>query len=124
MLNHGFSILELLFALAISGLLAAIAGLRSASIADRARSGEVIADTGMLDMRLERFFSNNIVCPDRLDELPGDLPLDLWGRPYRDYDLRSPGVDGDTRPPLSAWPGRDDIVRAADGSFVGSAIEF
>jgi len=82
MLNHGFSILELLFALAISGLLAVIAGPLSASIADRARIGEVIANTGM-----------------------------------------SPGVDGDKRPPLSAWPSRDDIVRAADGSFVGSAIE-
>jgi general secretion pathway protein G len=150
MLNHGFLILELLFALAISGLLAAIAGPLSASIADRARIGE-IADIGMLDMRLERFFSNNFVYPDSLDELPGDLPLDPWGRPYSfqrirgndtpglrallrkdrnlvpinsDYDLYSPGVDGDTRPPLSAWPSRDDIVRAADGSFVGSAIEF
>jgi general secretion pathway protein G len=41
-----------------------------------------------------------------------------------DYDLYSLGPDGETRPPLTAGPSRDDIARAADGSFVGSVVGF
>ena len=41
-----------------------------------------------------------------------------------DYDLYSMGEDGGTRPPLTARPSQDDIVRAGDGGFVGLAEEF
>ncbi len=41
-----------------------------------------------------------------------------------DYDLYSKGKNGDSVPPLTAPQSRDDIVRAADGSFVGIASEF
>ena len=87
--------------------------------------------------------------PDSLDELPGEALADPWGRPSQylriagnntpglrgrlrkdrnlvpinsDYDLYSFGEDGDSRPPLTARPSRDDRVRAADGSFVGQGI--
>lgn len=143
--------LELLIALAVAGLLAAIATPMYAAFVDRANVAQATADIGMLDMRLERHFSNNFSYPDALEDLPGDLPLDPWGQPYAylkiagnntpglqgrlrkdrnlvpinsDYDLYSVGADGDTRPPLTAGPSRDDVVRAADGSFVGMAVEF
>lgn len=40
------------------------------------------------------------------------------------YDLYSLGPDGQSRAPLTARVSRDDIVRAADGAFVGVAAEY
>ena len=41
-----------------------------------------------------------------------------------DYDLYSMGPDGDSVPPLTATPSRDDIVRANNGRFVGIAADY
>ena len=41
-----------------------------------------------------------------------------------DYDLYSAGPDGLTRPPLQNPDSRDDVIRAADGSFYGIAEGF
>jgi general secretion pathway protein G len=151
MRNRGFTLLELLIALSVLGLLSAIAVPLYGAIANRAAVAQATADISMLDMRLERYFSNNFDYPDSLDELGGGQLLDPWGQPYQylkirgndspglsgqlrkdrnlvpinsDFDLYSLGADGATRPPLTAPPSRDDIVRAADGSFVGVGEDF
>ena len=41
-----------------------------------------------------------------------------------DYDLYSMGPDGKSSSPITAKPSQDDIIRAADGSYVGPAIDF
>ena len=41
-----------------------------------------------------------------------------------DFDLYSKGKDGVSVGPLTAQPSRDDIIRAADGRFVGLASDF
>jgi general secretion pathway protein G len=41
-----------------------------------------------------------------------------------DFDLYSMGPDGESRPQLNAAPSRDDIVRAANGSYYGVAEGF
>jgi len=41
-----------------------------------------------------------------------------------DYDLYSKGADGDSVAPLTAAKSRDDIIRAADGGFIGLAERF
>lgn len=41
-----------------------------------------------------------------------------------DYDLYSLGPDGESRPQLNARESRDDIVRAANGSYFGVAEDF
>lgn len=41
-----------------------------------------------------------------------------------DYDLFSAGRDGQSFPPLTAQPSRDDIVRGRSGGFVGLASEY
>jgi general secretion pathway protein G len=41
-----------------------------------------------------------------------------------DYDLYSVGPDGDSSPQLVSKKGRDDIVRANDGEFIGLASEY
>jgi general secretion pathway protein G len=41
-----------------------------------------------------------------------------------DFDLYSVGRDGESVPPLSAAKSRDDVVRAANGAFIGLASKF
>jgi len=41
-----------------------------------------------------------------------------------DFDLYSMGRDGESVPPLAAPKSRDDVVRAANGAFVGLASKF
>ena len=40
------------------------------------------------------------------------------------FDLYSKGKDGDTIPPLTAKPSRDDVVIANDGRFIGLASTY
>jgi len=147
----GFTVLELMIALCVAGIMSAIAVPLYAAIVEHARVAQAVADIGTLDMRLERYFANNFRYPDSLEELPGAPLVDPWGQPYQylrirdneepglhgrlrkdrnlvpinsDFDLYSNGDDGDTRPPLTARSSLDDIVRAADGSFVGIGGEF
>jgi general secretion pathway protein G len=91
--------------------------------------------------------------PDSLAELGIAIVNDPWGNPYEylnlddlnkggkasggkarkdrslhpinsDYDLYSMGPDGRSVAPLTASPSRDDIVRAGNGSFVGTAADY
>lgn len=41
-----------------------------------------------------------------------------------DYDLYSMGPDGQSVAPLTAKASRDDIIRGADGAFIGRASDF
>lgn len=147
---RGFSVFELLIAMAMMVILGSIAVPLYDTYAERARVGQAVADIGRIDMQIERFVSNNFRLPDNLADI-GAVPLDPWGNPYRflriagngtpglvsqlrkdrnlvpinsDYDLYSTGADGESRPPLTAGPSRDDVVRASDGGFVGLAEEF
>ena len=137
--------------IAVLALLSAIAIPAYDRFAERARIGQAVADIGQIDMEIEKFLSSNFAYPASLADLPNGAPLDPWGQPYQylqirnndepglrgrlrkdrnlvpinsDYDLYSFGEDGDSRPPLTASPSRDDIVRASDGGFVGAAEEF
>lgn len=148
---RGFSLLELLIALVVLSILSAMAMPAYDQFTERARVGQAVADIGQIDMEIEKFLANNFDYPASLADLPGGTPVDPWGQPYQylqirnndepglrgrlrkdrnlvpinsDYDLYSLGDDGDSRPPLTARPSQDDIVRAGDGGFVGLAEEF
>ncbi len=86
--------------------------------------------------------------PASLDELRVGAWKDPWGNRYeyinlesgevaglarrdsrsnplnRDYDLFSPGRDGDTESSISNPVSRDDVIRALGGNFFGSASEY
>ena len=40
------------------------------------------------------------------------------------YDLYSPGPDGESVPPFTAQKSRDDIVLANDGGYIGLAADY
>lgn len=58
-------------------------------------------------------------------KIEGKVRKDRFLHPLNtDYDLYSMGSDGKSVAPLTAEPSRDDILRAANGAFVGLAADF
>jgi general secretion pathway protein G len=147
---RGWTLLELLATLAISGVLASVAYGSYSSAIQRARVASAIADIAKIHAAIERFrLNNNDALPNSLEQI-GQALKDPWGRPYaylsfdtlpansigpvrKDhnlvplnsrYDLYSKGPDGETRPALTARSSRDDIIMANDGAFIGAAEDY
>ena len=142
--------LDLMVALVVFSLMAALAVPAYSGFVNRAKVSGAIGDIGSLAIEIERFsVSNNDRLPMTLNELPVDIPLDPWGNEYQylniraagpgngafrkdgnlnplntDFDLYSKGKDGDSKAPLTSKVSHDDIVRANDGAFVGLAIDY
>jgi general secretion pathway protein G len=145
---RGFTLIELLLIVAILGTLMAIALPVYAKALERARIARAIGDIKAIetDLRLEEVITGRL--PNSLAEIGRDGLRDPWGNAYvfmnfanakgkgamrkdrflvpinSDFDLYSKGPDGDSVPPLTAAPSRDDIIRANDGGFVGLASEY
>lgn len=131
--------------IAIIGVIAAIAVPMYQSYVFDSQVASATSDIKLLETRIERFYSENRRYPDDLAEMGYGAKQDPWSQPYEylniqaggpgvagrrrkdrnlvpinsDFDLYSRGPDGDTRPPLIAPPSRDDIVRAANGAWIG-----
>jgi general secretion pathway protein G len=113
---------------------------------ERARVARAVSDIGTLSLQLYSYQQRANTLPASLVEagLRGDDP---WGRPYvymraadtsrarlrkdrkldplnTDFDLYSLGPDGESALALPAAQSRDDVVRAADGAFIGVAANY
>ena len=145
---RAFTLIELMFAIAICAVIALIAVPSYSQHVDRARVSQAIADILELNLQMERYYSDHYSHPDNLAAVGAAGKLDPWGRPYEylnlvtlkgngqarknkklvplnsDYDLYSTGKDGQSASPLTAKASQDDIVRANDGSFVGLASNY
>lgn len=145
----GFTLLEVLIALAIMAVSSAIALPLYSDFVERSRQTDAGSDLMLIDMGIERFVSENFNLPDDLTDVGLDGMTDPWGRPYvylridgggnvqgqvrkdqnlnpinSDFDLYSTGPDGLTVAPLTAPNSHDDVVRAGNGSFFGVAVNF
>jgi general secretion pathway protein G len=147
---RGFSLVELIVALTIMSLLAAVAVPMYGQHIERAKVAKAIGDIRGLHVAIDTYrLRNRDLVPSTLAELNIDIPDDPWGRPYQflniidgnpktsllrkdgalnpintDYDLYSLGADGESQPPLSAGKSQDDIVRANNGAFVGLGSDY
>ena len=146
--RYGFSLLELLITVAIIGLLSAIALPSYRDYADRVDNGLAVAGVNQVIQALERYYIDYDSFPLTLaDAGVGTLP-DPWGSTYLyllfdentkrgemrkdknlvpvndDYDLYSMGKNGTTSMPFNSAQGRDDIVRANNGRFIGLAEDY
>jgi general secretion pathway protein G len=145
-------LLELLVAVAVVGLLAAIALPTFAAIIERQKVGEAGRELMEIAVVIERYRTMRFEVPDTLAELGLDANLleDPWGRPYQflsfnssipgikgkirkdhnlhplnsEFDLYSFGKDGQSQSPLTAKASRDDVIWARDGGFVGLAEDY
>ena len=144
----GFTLIEVLIAVALVGTLAAMAAPALLDRLGQAREERAVNDLRLIAFDISLFVQANEELPDSLSDLGRPLPNDPWGRPYQyrsrdqadwksnrrkdqfivplnsDYDLFSTGADGQWSAPLTARSSRDDIVRACDGAFFGAARYF
>ncbi len=140
--------------IAIIGTLAAIATPNYLSYRERARYVLAIKDLRMLSTRIDLYNAEHNEYPRNLAEIGYAGFRDPWGNPYEylkidgaepgrdgfspgamrknrslvpvnsDYDLFSKGPDGRSRPPFTAAPSQDDIVRANNGGYYGRASDY
>lgn len=146
-----FTLVELLIAIAILGLLAAIALPSYAQYINRMKTAKAVQFLADTSLKLGRYYGDHFAYPATLSEIGIDQSvLDPWGQPYQylaidikpppntghvrrdrnlnpinsDYDLYSNGPDGRTQTQLMARFARDDIVRASNGGYIGKADDF
>ena len=148
--GQGYTLLELMFAVLVVGLLAAIAVPSYARILEQQKVQQGERDLRLIGLRIENYRTATGVAPDNLNQLNMTLPKDPWGNDYQylnfdakipgingmirkdhnlhplnsEFDLYSMGADGDSKAPLTAQASRDDIIWARDGDFVGLAEDF
>jgi general secretion pathway protein G len=146
--NSGFTLLDLMLALGVLGILLGIAIPAYARYVVRANTSAAIADISKIHLAIETYIMGNGQPPPDLAAIGKSGMIDPWGQPYvflsfegldgkaemrkdknlvpinSEYDLYSVGPDGDSVPPLTAKPSRDDIVMANNGKFIGLASDY
>lgn len=141
----GFTLVEVVAALAIIGVLSAIAVPRGMELVDRARVARATVD--LHAMTTELLSQDSL--PASLALIGRDQLQDPWGNTYIYYafpqgsngrrnpagarkdrflvpinslfDLYSKGRDGLTQAPLTSKAGSDDVIVANDGGYIGLA---
>jgi general secretion pathway protein G len=147
-ISQGFTLIELVVALAIVGILGLLASATYDRYTERTRVYQATVDIGSLQMDIKQYEVNYNVLPDDLGVIGRATKLDPWGRPYvyvnlqgkngngsarkdhklnplnSDYDLYSLGKDGVSKPQITQKNSLDDVIRAHDGAFIGLASDF
>ena len=144
----GFTVVELVIVLAIGGILIAITLPMVQEYIEKSRRTQAILDLKEMSEAIRAIDKSTGALPASLTAAGYANKTDPWGNAYQYYDLRdgvgngvarkdkrlaplnsdfdlySIGPDGLTQASLGhAWS-RDDIVRARDGAFIGTAEEF
>jgi general secretion pathway protein G len=148
--GRGFTLLEILMALTVVGLLSAVALPSYARIMQRQKVEQCARDLRTLATYIERYRLQHVDAPMSLGALGITLPKDPWGRDYQflnfnspapgvaglirkdhnlhplnsEFDLYSLGKDGRSFPALTAGASKDDVIWARDGDFVGLASDY
>jgi general secretion pathway protein G len=146
--HSGFTLVELMIALTVLGIVAALAVPSYQSYVERAGITRMCADFSSINLKVAQFADDHKRYPDSLADIGQDQLRDQWGRPYEylnltvaanlnqarknknlhpistDFDLYSKGADGNSVKPLTAQPSRDDIIRAGNGAFCGLVRDY
>jgi general secretion pathway protein G len=153
LMGNGFTLMEMLLAVAIMAVLTAIAIPAYNGYIDKSKNDLAISYLLAIQTEIERYYTREFHYPDALSDITSVLPnngKDPWGRDYvylniieggpgthgdvrkdhalnpinTKYDLYSLGKDGDTKKQISQRESLDDIILARDGGFVGLAADF
>ncbi|WP_202843172.1 hypothetical protein [Luteimonas saliphila] len=144
----GFTLLELIFAVAVLVIVGMLAQAQFTGYVERSRIAVAKADIATMTTEVLRYQSNHEGrLPATLADIGRDDLLDPWQRPYHytnltatnkgaarkdrrlnpinsDYDLFSAGKDGVFKPQISQKDSLDDVIRARDGAYIGIAEDF
>ncbi len=145
----GFTLLELMFVVAILAILAMLASEQYSKYIDRVNVANARADIVVMSLEIKSFGISS-----GIDELPASLAdigrgqqLDPWKNAYHytvlkggnkgkarkdhklnplnsDFDLFSAGKNGVFKTQITQKDSVDDVIRARDGSFVDLAAKF
>jgi general secretion pathway protein G len=144
----GFTFVELVLVLAIIGIIVAIAVPAMQSYVDRGKRAQAIMDLQEMSDAIKKLDKTTGFLPATLTAAGFGSRVDPWGNPYEyrnlrtgtgngiarkdkklaplnsDFDLYAVGPDRVTSASLLHANSRDDVVRARDGLFIGTAEEF
>jgi general secretion pathway protein G len=144
----GFTLVELLIVIAIFLTICAMAVPSLMAAVQAAKIAAAIGDIHTMETEIAQYQILTNQLPDDLAAIGRANFLDPWGNPYEylnhatmkgngkarkdrflvplnsDYDLYSDGPDGKSVSPITAKASQDDIIRAADGSYLGVASQF
>jgi len=143
----GLTLIELMIAIAIIVVAAAIALPSYSSYQDRAKISQAVTDIGAINAKLRLYMVDNTFSPPSLAAIGESGKRDPWGSPYQytnletagiakarknknlvpinsDFDLWSNGKDGLSKLPLTTKVSRDDVILANDGRFIGLASNY
>ncbi len=143
----GLTLIELMLAVAIVGILAAVAISRYSDYRERIRVSQAKMDITVMSGKITQYFLDARDYPATLAEVAGNA-IDPWGKPYvyvnltgingrgqarkdrrlnplnSDFDLYSMGKDGVSRTQITNQDSLDDVLRASDGAFIDLAANF
>lgn len=145
--QSGMTLIEILIAIAIVGLIVTIALPSYSKFIQRADSDQAVKDINTISLVISDHLLTFNTLPTDLAQIGMANLVDPFGNPYEyvnhstsppgkrrkdknlvpindDYDLYSKGEDGKSVAPLTAKASRDDIVRANNGNYVGIAEDY
>lgn len=145
---RGFTFLELMLVMTILSVLTLMAIPVYNGVQTTAKTARAETEIRDIEKAIYTFSIDNNKYPDSLDDVNRGTSKDPWGRGYHytnidkggaprmgvpeyheqlnhDFDLFSTGPDGDFAiNDITADTSVDDIVRAGDGSFVGTGAQY
>lgn len=143
--HAGFTLVELLIVVSILGVLVTLAMPAYSHLVRRAENGRAISEIRTIEKDIVAFVIETNSLPNTLNDVGRGGLLDPWGNAYQylnianggaprqdfftinlnaDFDLYSLGVDGLSAQDITDPKSLDDLVRAADGGWVGPAEIF
>lgn len=146
--RSGFTLVEMLAAMLIVGILMGIAIPKLFQSLDKTRQARAIVELEYMQQQIEIYRNLKGKVPDQWSDLAaGAIPSDPWGRSYvynshgfvssllfrtngplipinTDYDLYSMGKDGISLANILLLGSTDDIVRADNGAFFGIVTDY
>jgi general secretion pathway protein G len=151
--RRAFTFIELMSVVIILGIAVTLGYPKYLENVTKARNAKAIGELENLNAEIVGYQSENDGFPLLLADIGRGNLLDPWGNPYqylnfstvpvnrrgmpqgsrRDrfmvpintyYDLSSMGKDGETATPLNSVLGRDDIIVARDGGYIGLAWKY
>jgi general secretion pathway protein G len=145
--DRGFTLVELAIAVAIIGVLGALAIGQYLAYIERVRVARAVIELRDIAARLDPIAFEGGQLPNSLADIGLGGRKDPWGRPYQylriagspswkvrkdqflvplnsDYDLYSQGKNGMSQPSITNKVSLDDVIRGNDGAFLGLAAKY